>query len=169
MAAPNVRLPFRTDDDFERMSMEAAAVELRVGHDLPYDELVTLYDSVGWKAYTVSRRRPDLPKALRNSTYVVSAWLGDRLVGLARGLSDDVSVFYLQDVLVLPAYQRRGIGAQLVHNCLDHYKHVRMHILISDGDERITQFYESLGFKKLRDLQETPLNAFIRVQGVSLG
>ena len=55
-------------------------------------------------------RSAHLPTAIRNSTYVVTAWHADQLVGLARGLSDDVSIFYLQDILVHPDYQRTGIG-----------------------------------------------------------
>jgi ribosomal protein S18 acetylase RimI-like enzyme len=148
--------------------MDASQVELRVGAEIPLADLIGLYDSVGWKAYTVSERRPDLPRALRNSTYVVTAWYGERLIGLARALSDDVSVFYLQDLLVLPGYQGQGIGSQLLRNCLERYGHVRMHVLLADDDERARRFYESFGFRNIRDVSETPLNAFVRVHGVQL-
>jgi hypothetical protein len=60
-----------------------------VGNDLPFDQLLQLYDSVGWIAYTSEQRRNDLQKAVRNSTYVVFAWSGNTLIGLARGLSID--------------------------------------------------------------------------------
>jgi len=144
------------------------SIALRTGADIPYDKLVRLYDSVGWKAYTASQRRPDLPRALQHSSFVVSAWDGEELVGLARGLSDDVSVFYLQDVLVLPGYQSRGIGTRLVHACLERYAHVRMCVLLADDEERSSAFYDSLGFTRTDELVETPLKTFIRVQGVEL-
>ncbi len=148
--------------------MDASQIELRVGCDIPVGDLIGLYDSVGWKAYTVSERRPDLPRALRNSTYVVTAWYEDRLVGLARALSDDVSVFYLQDLLVLPGYQGQGIGTQLMRHCLERYEHVRLHILLTEDDERVRRFYESFGFRNINDLSESPLSAFVRVHGVEL-
>ena len=148
--------------------MDLSLIELRVGTDIPYDHLIALYDSVGWKSYTVSERRPDLPRALRNSTHVVTAWYGDQMIGLARGLSDDVSVFYLQDVLVLPAYQGQGIGKRLVRNCIDRFSHVRLHILLTDDEDRQMHFYESLGYRNVHDLTDTPMNAFVRIQGVEL-
>jgi ribosomal protein S18 acetylase RimI-like enzyme len=146
------------------MGMEAFTVELRTGCDIPSQELINLYDSVGWKAYTVSQRRADLARALRNSSFVVTAWLGGTMAGLARGLSDDVSVFYLQDVLVSPQYQRQGIGSRLVKACLERYSHVRTCVLLADEDQRLARFYESLGFRNTRDVQESPLNAFIRME-----
>lgn len=148
--------------------MDVSRVELRVGSEIPVAELIGLYDSVGWKAYTVSERRPDLPRALRNSTYVVSAWYDGRLIGLARALSDDVSVFYLQDLLVLPGYQGQGIGTRLLRNCLERYDHVRLYVLLTEDDERARRFYESFGFRDIRDVTETPINAFVRVHGVQL-
>lgn len=148
--------------------MEASQIEFRIGADIPLKDLVALYDSVGWKAYTLAERCQDLGRAIANSTYVVTAWDEGRLVGLARGLSDDVSVFYLQDLVVLPSHQNRGIGTRLLKECMERFKHVRLHILLTDDDERAIRFYRSHGFHNVCDLRETPLNAFVRVQGVEL-
>ncbi|MEN8114651.1 MAG: hypothetical protein ABFS21_09710, partial [Actinomycetota bacterium] len=60
------------------------------------DELVELYGSVGWSAYT--RDPGGLVSAVANSTYVAALRDGERLVGIVRGLSDDVSILYVQDV-----------------------------------------------------------------------
>lgn len=64
-------------------------IEIRVGNELPNEQLLALYDSVGWEAYTNEANRDKLGTAVRNSTYVVSAWKNEDLIGLARGLSDD--------------------------------------------------------------------------------
>ena len=61
-------------------------------------ELGDLYRSVGWSAYADDPEA--LAAAVANSGYRVAARAGDRLIGLARGISDDVSIFYLQDLLV---------------------------------------------------------------------
>ena len=75
-------------------------------------QLVQLYQSVGWVFY--SRDPIGLKSAIQNSTYVVTAWVGDELVGLARCLSDDVHIAYLQDILVHPNHQGLGIGKGLM-------------------------------------------------------
>lgn len=94
-------------------------IELRTDSDIPLSSLLELCAAVGWAAYTREERSGDLAKAIANSSYVVSAWDEEVLVGLARVLSDDVSIFYLQDILVHPNYQRRGIGARLINRASD--------------------------------------------------
>ena len=54
------------------------------------DELISLYDSVGWTAYT---REPEtLRRALKGSSRVVTAYEGKRLIGLARIISDGATI-----------------------------------------------------------------------------
>jgi len=143
-------------------------VEIRVGGDLTFEQLFELYDSVGWVSYTHERRRDGLPKAIRNSTYVVTAWSGETLVGLARGLSDDVSIFYLQDILVRPAFQGQGVGRRLLENCLERFGHVRSKVLMTDNEEKQVSFYESLGYKNTRSLIKWHLNTFVQIDGLDL-
>ena len=79
--------------------------------DIPKAAILDLYNSVGWSSYT---DKPDeLMKALANSTYVISCFDDAVLVGLARSISDDSAIHYLQDILVNPAYHQRGIGREL--------------------------------------------------------
>jgi ribosomal protein S18 acetylase RimI-like enzyme len=113
-------------------------------------------------------QRPKLQDAVRNSTYVVTAWSGDTLVGLARCLSDDVSICYLQDILIRPEYQRLGVGRRLLADCLERFAHVRMQVLMTDDEERQKRFYESMGYRNTRDLKSITLNAFVRMPGRDL-
>ncbi len=139
-------------------------VDFRYGAGLPLEAVVALYDSVGWAAYT--RDPVGLQTALRNSTFIVSAWRGDQLIGLARALSDDVSIAYLQDILVRPEAQRGGVGRRLVQACLDRFAHVRTLVLLTDNSPAQLRFYAALGFKNTRDLVRQPLNAFVRMPGL---
>ncbi len=79
---------------------------------VPDDKLVSLYESVGWTVYA---NDPELlSRAVRNSLFVVTAWSEDgKLVGLARAISDDASICYLQDILVHPDFQGAGVGRTL--------------------------------------------------------
>ena len=98
---------------------------------------------------------------------MVTAWDGEVLAGLARVLSDDVSILYLQDILVHPNYQRRGIGMQLMNACLERYAHVRAKVLMTDDDERQRLFYERAGFKNMKSLDNATLNMFVQIDGVA--
>lgn len=40
---------------------------------------------------------------MRNSTHVISAWDGDRLIGLVRSLDDGATIAFLHYVLVDPS------------------------------------------------------------------
>ena len=141
-------------------------IELREGSDVALPSLFGLYTAVGWTAHTNGERRGDLEKAVANSSFVVTAWEGELLVGLARALSDDVSICYLQDILVHPDFQRRGIGDRLIQACLIRYAHVRAKVLMTDDEERQRLFYEKAGFRDSKDLVNVRLNTFVQIDGV---
>lgn len=138
-----------------------SVAELRVGADIPIEALTALYDSVGWGAYT--RDPESLLRAVRGSSYVVGAWYGDELIGLVRALSDGEVICYVQDILIHPDWQRRGIGRALMSDCLDHFAQVRQVVLLTDDEERQHAFYEAMGFKNASALG---LNAFVRIKGL---
>ncbi len=129
------------------------------------DELAALYESVGWKAYT--RDPDDLVQAVRNSTFVVTARQDERLIGLARCLSDDVSIVYLQDILVTEACQCRGIGHRLLEACLERYAHVRNFVLLSDDRPEQHAFYAAHGLTNVAATRNPKLNAFVRILNIS--
>jgi ribosomal protein S18 acetylase RimI-like enzyme len=128
--------------------------------------LLALYNSVGWVGYTA--KPLELMAMVANSTFVQSCWEGERLVGLARVVSDDFSIMYLQDILVDSEYHRKGIGRGLVKRCLERFEHVRQKVLLTDDRPEQIAFYHSLGFHNTRDLVKTPLNAFIQIKGAKL-
>lgn len=135
-------------------------MQYRSEPDLPTDSLVDLYSAVNWEAYT--RDPGALHRAVLNSTCVISAWEGDRLVGLVRALTDEVSILYVQDILVHPDHQRKGIARHLLADLLDRYPLVRAKVLLTDDEDRQKRFYESMGFTNTRDVQGFVLNAFVR-------
>lgn len=146
--------------------MNTQGIELRTGSNISLSSLLDLYTAVGWSAYTNEERREDLREAVGNSGFVVSAWVDDSMVGLARVLSDDVSICYLQDILVHPSYQRRGIGARLISEYLTRYQHVRSKVLLTDDEERQRSFYEKAGLRNTKDLTSGNLNTFVQIDGV---
>jgi GNAT superfamily N-acetyltransferase len=64
-------------------------------------------------------RTPETVKAaFDNSSYVVTAWKNEQLVGVGRAISDGLFYTGVYDVLVHPEYQRRGIGTKIMREIL---------------------------------------------------
>lgn len=124
--------------------------------DLP--QVLELYESVGWSAYT--RDPAALAGSLRGSDFVCLAEEDGRLLGLARALSDGFTICYLQDVLVLPSAQRRGIGAELVRRVMSAHENVRQFVLLTDDEPEQHAFYRSLGLLDAAD--DGKVHAFLR-------
>ncbi|WP_348981447.1 GNAT family N-acetyltransferase [Brevibacterium sp. 'Marine'] len=123
-------------------------------------ELLKLYDSVGWSAYTSDPER--LVCSVLNSAHVVCARQAGMLVGMARVVSDFGTLVYLQDVLVDPGKQRRGIGGELVVRALEPFADVRQTVLLTDADPGLTVFYTSLGFSEAAPSAGATVRAFVR-------
>lgn len=89
-------------------------ITYRTGGELDLDQVIELY-----VASTLGARRPVDDRAvmagmLRHANLIVTAWDGERLVGLGRSLTDYGYVCYLADLAVRDSYQKQGIGRELI-------------------------------------------------------
>ena len=113
-------------------------------------EILPLYRAVGWSNYYA---HPDMVAgAYANSLCVLAAYEDKDLVGIIRAVGDGHSVLFIQDILVYPEHQRRGIGTALMKALLDRYAHVYQIELATDNTEKTISFYKSLGFYPLQDI-----------------
>ncbi len=115
-------------------------IDYRDTHDIDLDQLAILFDAVGWQRRTADRAR--LAQLLSGSLWVVSAWEGDGLVGFARAISDGAFNAYISTVAVLPAYQKRGVGRELVRRLVENRDGIQF---VLHADERAYPFYLHLG------------------------
>ena len=106
-------------------------------------EVLALYGSVGWTAYT------EQPEALRRgfagSLLTLASRENGTLVGLLRAVGDGCTV-------VRPDHQRRGIGTALMQAALERFRSVRQVQLLTDDTEKTKGFYRSLGLLTLPEL-----------------
>lgn len=124
-------------------------VEYRNRRNLPCNELYQLFLAVGWakENETTQAMIDNFNVGFLNSTFVFSAWVGKRLVGCVRVLSDLHFRSIIYDLAVLPEYQHNGIGKELVQRCKN----------ACESSEWLVQtdmakgFYEKLGFKENAD------------------
>ena len=114
------------------------------------DEIVHLYESVGWTSYL--ERVDTLREAYANSLCVLGAYDSENLVGILRAVGDGKTIVFIQDILVLPEYQRQGIGSKLLQAVMERYQDVYQMELLTDNTEKTKAFYRSAGFTASDDL-----------------
>ena len=132
-----------------------------------FKKIIELYDSDGWTAYT--KDLDSLKIAFENSTLVNLAVSDEgEVIGLTRSVSDSISIHYLQDIIVSPNYQRKGIGRKLLEKSLEYFKNVRTHMILTDDDEKQLKFYSSMDYRNTKDLEKFALNTFIKMKDVEL-
>lgn len=131
-----------------------------------FNKIVDLYDFVGWSTYT--KNKDSLQKALENSTCVFLAVMDGDVLGLSRSISDEVSIHYLQDILVHTDHQKKGVGRLLLSRVLKRFEDVRTHMILTDDEERQKLFYQSLGYKNVNQLKKHKLNAYIKMKNIEL-
>ena len=123
--------------------------------DLPAEQLYRLFAAAGW---TGSEKAPD-PHMLENfnapfinSTLVVSAWDGERLVGTVRVLSDRIIRSVIYDLVVDPEYRNRGIGRELLRRCLAHFPDTEW---LVQTEKHTARYYQRLGYGVYSDVALT--------------
>ena len=121
--------------------------EYRVYHE---EEILSLYNSVGWSAYT---KQPEILKSgFAHSLLTLAAYKNDQLLGIIRTVGDGHTIVLIQDILVFPEHHRKGIGTALVKAILERYAHVRQIQLATDNTPKTVSFYRSLGFREMSEI-----------------
>ena len=100
---------------------------------------------------TLGERRPiHNRKAFENmykyANLIISAWDGDKLVGIARSLTDFSYVAYLSDLAVDVQYQKQVIGKQLIEKTKSDLEPECMLVLLAAPKAR--EYYGPLGFEQ---------------------
>lgn len=111
------------------------------------DALFALYTAVGWPAYTKDIQQ--LALGIQQSLEVITVWHEQQLIGLIRSVGDGETILYIQDLLVHPAYQNKGIGTQLIEKMVQAYPKVRQKVLLTENEQRTRRFYEKCQFQSV--------------------
>lgn len=109
------------------------------------DQVIELF-----RSSTLGERRPiekrDVMQGMiENADLIVTAWEADRLVGISRTLTDFWNVAYLADLAVDQAYQKRGIGTELVERTRKALKPTCSIVLLSAP--KANEYYPKIGFQ----------------------
>lgn len=131
-----------------RYVYEGSLIKLEITRITEFDlsALKTLYQDVGWHVYLQDMKC--FESMFKASQFVLGAKIDTKLVGLVRVVGDGAHIAYIQDLLVMKAYQRQGIGRALLEAALKAVKGVRQKVLITDlHDQKAHRFYEHVGLK----------------------
>ena len=124
-----------------------AMIKITKESSVSINDVLHLYQAVGWTNYTNQPQM--LEQALSHSLATYLARDGEEIVGLVRLVGDGFSSVFVQDLIVLPSYQRQGIGSNLMKEALADYKDAYQVQLATEQTEKTLVFYRSLGFETL--------------------
>jgi aralkylamine N-acetyltransferase len=95
----------------------------------------------------LGKRRPEqLEKAFKASFVCLAAFAGDKLIGLARALCDGQYQAAIYDVVLLPEYQGRGVGKEIMRRLREMLPVKSVILYAAPGREG---FYAKCGYKKM--------------------
>ena len=115
----------------------------------PEDEIVNLYKSGGWWKDHYDK---SAIKHLIKGSFLFAVVIDKKTkktIGMGRVLSDGVSDAYIQDLVVLPEYRKKGIGKKLITDLIQYCKskNISWIALISEPNQE--EFYKKIGFKEM--------------------
>lgn len=115
------------------------------------ESIKDIYKKESWNAYLKDDEK--LIRAFKNSLYTMGAFDDSKLVGFIRCVGDGEHILLVQDLIVTPEYQQRGIGTYLFKTIMQKYSKVRMFMVVTDIDDIVdNKFYKSFNLKKLEDM-----------------
>ncbi|MFT3952208.1 MAG: GNAT family N-acetyltransferase [Oscillospiraceae bacterium] len=126
-------------------------MEITYTDRIAVDDYNLLRASAGWPQIC-----PEQAQAgLNGSVFMTVAKDGAKTVGMARLVTDGGYIAYIADVLVLPEYQRRYIGTELMNRVMANVRERRkdgyqIHLVLMSAKGK-ESFYKQFGFVKRPD------------------
>ena len=105
-----------------------------------------LRKQVGWTEYDLQ----SIAEGMKNTIFCLCIYDGSKIIGMGRVIGDGKLCFYIQDIIVIPEYQKNKIGTQIMNRIMEFIKtravnNTIVGLMSALGKE---QFYESFGFAK---------------------
>lgn len=124
----------------------AEDIAVMVVHTWDEEEIAALYRAGEW--WKEEYRTEDLPHLIRGSFAfaVATDTKTGRAIGMGRVIADGVSDGYIQDLVVLPRYRKRGVGTRIVAALVDRCLQSGVTWIGLIAEPNTEQFYKSLGF-----------------------
>lgn len=122
-------------------------IEYRQNYPLDATDVAAVFDSSGIRRPTRDLVR--IERMLANANMIFSAWHEGKLVGVCRALTDFSYCCYLSDLAVDKAFQKHGIGRELIARVQDAVGDEVALILLSAPEAM--EYYPKVGFEKVEN------------------
>lgn len=122
-------------------------IEYRHNISLAAADVAAVFDNSGIRRPTKDLAR--IERMFENANLVISAWDQNKLVGVCRALTDFSYCCYLSDLAVDKAYQKHGIGSELIKRVQEAIGDEVALILLSSPEAM--GYYPKLGFEKVEN------------------
>ena len=116
----------------------------RTNHPVSRAQFIALLQKTSLGARRPLAEAERIDAMLQNADLLISAWDDDRLVGIARAVTDYAYCCYLSDLAVDEAWQRRGIGQELLAT-LKQALHPQCKIILLAAPQAV-DYYPHIGF-----------------------
>jgi len=105
-----------------------------------------LRKAVGWGDVDAEA----IETGLKGALFSVCVVLGDRVIGCGRVIGDGGIYFYINDVIVLPEFQGKGLGRRIMDAIMGYLKsHARLGTNVGlMAAKDVSEFYVPYGFAK---------------------
>lgn len=127
--------------------MTQSPIVYKINEPLSAEAVIEVYDSAGLNRPTNDPAR--IQKMLDHSNLIISAWDGEKLVGVARSFTDFCYATYLSDLAVRMEYQKQQIGKQLITLTKENVGDGSMLLLLSVPSAM--DYYPKVGFEKVEN------------------
>ena len=108
------------------------------------EAMADLRESVGW-----NRMEKEYGNPLMTSFFHIAVYDGDLLVGFVDSVSNGVTDAYIQDLIVRPDYQGKGIGTDLMKKMIASLKEKHIYMISVIFEESLKPFYDRFGFNTM--------------------
>lgn len=124
-------------------------IEYRINDKISVEQFVEVL-----QRSTLGARRPldsaeRVQRMLDHANLTVTAWDGDKLVGVSRSMTDFSYCCYLSDLAVNESYQRSGIGRELIRRTREETGLECTLLLLSAP--AAMDYYPKIGFEKMEN------------------
>jgi len=114
-------------------------------------DIIALYKDAGWWKSEYDTDTGFLGPLVQNSGCFAGAFHKETMVGMARAISDRVSDAYIQDVVVLKPFRKKGLGRRMVQLIIQHLQEKGVDWIGLVGTPGTKDFYESIGFEPMEE------------------
>ena len=124
--------------------MQLKNITYKLNNNISTDDFVNIL-----KNSTLGQRRPiddfdTISGMIKNADIIITASIEDKIIGVARAVTDFYYCCYLSDLAVDITYQNNGIGKQLIKTVQEQLNEKCKIILLSSPNAQ--EYYPKIGF-----------------------